>query len=170
MDMKELIRKLIEYVHKDLDYSEYNSTMIRNNTNCYAHAIGSTYPELKLHRIGAISGLKDVEEQYFSEEELKTLFLEDMKTLNLEVEEIETFSKQDCLSKIKKANLEENEHFVLLFAIYYPSGKFADFHFWRFDNRGLSEKRKTQIPIFIDEPMRSWTSSMHLIGLFRITR
>lgn len=170
MDMKEAIMKLSEYVHKDLDYSEYNSTMIRNNTNCYAHAIGSTYSDLKMYRIGAISGLKSIEEKYFSENELKTLFLEDMKTLKLEIEEIEIFSKQDCLSKIKKANLEENQHFALLFAIYYPSGRFADFHFWRYDGKGFSEKRRSQIPIFIDEPMKSWTDSMKLVGLFRITR
>lgn len=168
--MNELIMKLIEYVHKCLDYSEYNSTVVRNNTNCYAHAIGSTYPELKLYRIGAICGLKDIEEQYFSEEELKTLFIEDMKALNLGVEEIETFSKQDCLSKIKKANLEENEHFILLFAVYYGSGKFADFHFWRFDQKGFSEKRRTQLPIFIENPSVSWTSTMNLVGVFRITR
>jgi len=162
--------KIIECVHCPLDYSKYESTIIRNNTNCYAHAIGSTYPELKMYRIGAISQLKSIEKAYVSEDELKALFLEDMQTLNLEAEEIKTFSKQDCLSKIENANLKENEHLILLFGVYYGSGKFADFHFWRYDEKGFSEKRKTQMPIFIENPNITWSNSMNLIGLFRIKK
>lgn len=170
MDMKELIKKIKEYVHEQLDYSQYDSTVIRDNTNCYAHAIGATYAYLRLYRIGAISGIKPIEQKFFSENEMKTLFLEDMKVLKLEVDEIKSESKEECLSKIETIELKENQHLILLFAIYMGNGQLWDFHFWRYDKKGISEKRKTQKPNFIDEPKRSWIQSMKLIGMFRITK
>lgn len=170
MGMKAEIEKLIEYVHKQLDYSQYDSTVIRDNTNCYAHAIGGLYPCIEIYRIGAISGSKPINQKYFSENEMKTLFLQDMEVLKLGVDEIKIHSKEECLSKIKTIKLGENQHLIFLFAIYMGNGQLWDFHFWRYDSKGFSEKRKTYKPIFIDEPSRSWIQSMKLIGLFRITK
>ena len=156
-----------ENIHKELDFSKYQSTIIREETNCYSHAIGAESP----CRIGGISELKPLGEKYRSKEELKTLFLEDLKTLGLRVEEIEISSKEDCLLKIEETDLEENQHLILLFAICYRNGIINDFHFWRYDSKeGLSEKYFYQHPNLLSYPSRSWTSSMKLVGMFRITR
>jgi hypothetical protein len=170
MNIEEIIEKVTEYVHRQLDYSQYDSTIIRDNTNCYAHAIGSTYSYRQIYRIGAISKSKSIDEDYFSEDEIKTLFLKDMETLKLDIEEIEVKSKEECLSKIGEIKIEENQYVVFLFADYFGNGKLSDFHFWRYDAKGLSEKRFTQKPIFIDEPKNTWKYGMNLVGLFRITK
>lgn len=168
--IKQVDEKIIEYVHRQLDYSQYDSTLIRDNTNCYAHAIGATYAYLERYRLGAISKCKPINEKFFSENEMKRLFLEDMKVLKLGVDEIEIKAKEECLCKIDNMRLEEKQHLILLFAVYMGNGQLWDFHFWRYDSKGFSEKRKMCKPVFIDYPNRSWTQSMKLIGLFRITR
>lgn len=168
--MKRKVENLIEYVHRQLDYSQYDATSVRNNTNCYAHAIGGTYPCLEIYRIGAISETKPIDEKYVSAKEMKSLFLKDMGVLKLKVEEIEVGSKEECLTKVETISLKENQHLVFLFAVYMGNGQLVDFHFWRYDRRGYSEKRKFFRPVFIDEPSQSWVQSMKLIGLFRITK
>lgn len=168
--MKKEIQKLTECVHRQLEYSQYDSTEVRNSTNCYAHGIGGTYPCSEIYRIGAISEKKPIDEKYISENEIKALFLEDMKVIGLKTEEIDVSSKEDCLTKVEMKKLKENQHLVLLFAVYMGNGQLWDFHFWRYDDKGYSEKRRFFKPVFMDEPSRSWVESMKLIGLFRITR
>ena len=70
---KEILKK---QAHSEPSFDRYEETIIRNNTNCYSHALGLTYPDLTLYRIGAISKKKPIEENYSSVEEIvKLLFL-----------------------------------------------------------------------------------------------
>ena len=50
---KKIIDKVIAAVHKPLNFNDYNSTMTTNETNCYAHAIGSTVTsDRRVYRMG----------------------------------------------------------------------------------------------------------------------
>ena len=61
---------LTKEVHSKPSFEQqYNDTAVRNNTNCYSHALGATYPNLTLYRIGAISQKKPIDETYTSLEE-----------------------------------------------------------------------------------------------------
>lgn len=163
------IERLKEIVHKELNFSRYDSPVLRKNLNCYAHAINAPLCA-ECSRIGWVSG-KIGNRKYFSMQDMKNLFLEDMKTLELGVEEITVSSKSECLAKIKDTYLEENQYLIVLFAVFFENTSIGDFHFWRYDlQKGLSEKRRTLYPKLIKNPEASWDNNMVLVGLFRITR
>lgn len=146
-------------VHSPIDYTMYNSTSVINNTNCYSHAIGSTLSCIELYRIGAISGLKDINQDYFSINELLNLFLEDMNTLDL---------------KIEDSNLEDsmnsNQYQIALFVKIYADNKIHDFHFYRNDSLGWSEKWRWYKPTMLGGFKELDYFPWHLIGIFKITK
>ena len=54
-------------VHQPLKWENYKSTNIRDNTNCFAHAIGSTnISDPRYYRLCMVSGKKGLIEDYFS--------------------------------------------------------------------------------------------------------
>ena len=66
----EILTHLLQEVHSKPSFEKYESTRVRNNTNCYSHALGMTFPNIELYRIGAISNKKPVDQEYFSIEEI----------------------------------------------------------------------------------------------------
>lgn len=173
------INELKERVHRKIDYSAYASTNVRNGTNCYSHALGSTLPHSPLYRVGAICGKKNIHDQYCSTKEVEELFLKDMETLGLKVikmniisDEDVKFVRDDTLRRIKKYELKENEHIVLLFVNVLADGSILDFHFWRYDEKGFTEKRWERSVTFIDDPKVSWPVGMmtKICGVYVVER
>ena len=109
----------------------YNATNYRDNTNCYSHALGATFPELRLYRIGVISGKKPIDQKYFSIEEIKELLFLDCETLGLKIEESSLEEK-----------LLENQYKIKLFVKIWANREIGDYHFWRLDNEIWTEKWK----------------------------
>ena len=133
--MQQWIDIILNQVHTPLEMFKYESTNVRNNTNCYSHAIGATYPELEIYRIGAISNLKSIDQKYTSKEEILNLLFEDLKTLKLKYEEIDLDNDVD---------LEENQYIIKLYIQFSSDGKIFDYHFIRFEDGKWTEKRKLQ--------------------------
>lgn len=161
MTRDEKIENIKKAVHSELDISEYNSTGIRNSTNCYSHAIGSTLPYLELYRIGAISGKKEIDHEYNSIEEIKQLLFSDFKVLNLQIEES---SEED--------ELLENQHRIALFVAISNNGKIYEYHFLRLNNGEWTEKRKN-LPCteFYNNSITKYKSfPWHLVGYYKITK
>ena len=164
--------ELIKFAaHKKLNYSDYDSTNIWENTNCYSHAIGSTVtsnPEA--YRIGVMSGNRE-ERKCSSVEELKKFFLDDMKVLDLGVEEVK-ISKKEVI-KNEEVLLGENQHLVVLFAQQRrKEDPINEFHFFRYDKEcGWTQKRWNCKPYNFD-PSIGWLDYWPNIevGIFRITR
>ena len=174
--MEKALEKIIESVHRPMAWDQYNSTNVRNNTNCFSHAIGSTATsDRRFYRLGVISGKKDIEQEYFSAEEVKDLFLSDLNVLDLGVKEILLQDKEKILKQISNMSLQNNQHIVELFIKTYGSGKeekIRDFHFLRFDEEGWSEKRFMQNVIFLNNINFQWPSGWNdrIVGTFLITR
>lgn len=111
-------------------YENYNQTNVRDNTNCYSHALGLTLPYPELYcRIGAISGKKPIDQNYFSIEEITTLLFSDCQTLQLEIEESSLEEK-----------LQENQYKIALFVKIWANGTIGGCHFWRYENGIWTEK------------------------------
>lgn len=171
MTKQDIIKEVKKCVHSELNYSEYHSTNVRSQTNCYAYAIGSTFPYSEIYRIGAFSGLKPIEEKYLSVEEVKSLLEEDLKILELKFNEIDVdCNSKDFLEKIQKMELKQNQYVVLLFIKWYATGQIWDFHFWRFDKKQFSDKRWCTLPnkVDIDHWWESWNEK--LISAYLITK
>lgn len=126
--MKDYIATLTQQVHSNPSFEKYVETNVRNNTNCYSHALGATYPKLELYRVGAISQKKPIEEIYFSVEEIKELLFSDFKTLKLKIEE----------SSIEEQILDNQYKFALFVKSF--NELIADYHFWRFESGLWTEK------------------------------
>ena len=175
--MEKTVEKIKQNVHQPLKWENYNNTIVRNNTNCFAHAIGSTdSSDRSFYRLGVISGKKDIEQEYFSAKEVKELFLSDLEVLELDAEEILLRDKDEILEHISNMNLQDNQYIVALFVKTYREwGKMRirDFHFLRYDEeKGWSEKRFTQNVIFLNNIKFQWPSSWNdeSVGVFVITR
>lgn len=160
-ERKRLIDKVKEMVHQKPDIEMYNTTIVRDNTNCYSYAIGSTYPYLQLYRIGAICDKKPIEQEYFSIEEIKKLLFEDFKILGLKIEK----------SSVEE-QIEENQYKIALYVKIYADDKIHDFHFLRYENRKWSEKYRTQFPRILGESLEGLYSNWpwNFVGVFKITR
>ena len=160
-EKKRRIDQIKKMVHQTLDVNLYNSSNVRNNTNCYSHAIGSTASCIELYRIGAICGKKPINQEYFSIEEIKHLLYEDLKVLELEIQE----SSEEEL-------LNDNQYKIALFIKIYADNKIHDFHFLRYENGQWSEKRKTHFPINHGNTLKGLYSywPWNLIGIFKITK
>lgn len=166
------LKKLEAAVHKPMDYSEYASTNVCSHVNCYTHAIGATSIHMGL-RIGEISNKKPIMKNYISDEEIKELFLADMKKIHLTCREIDKHNKWQLLKWIKKRQLAENEAIVMLFVQHNSDGSIRDFHFWRYDSeKGFTEKRFWHGVIFNGTPEYSWPEDElnHFVGAFVLKR
>lgn len=154
------IRNIKVLVHQKPDISRYNSTVVRDSTNCYSYAIGSTYPCLELYRIGAICGKKEIDKNFSSKEEIVELLYEDLKVLKLKIEKS---------SKDEKIN--SNQYKIALFVQIYADNKIHDYHFLRFDENGWSEKYKGEFPRKLEDNLMgkytNWPWSF--VGFFKIT-
>lgn len=162
-EFRRRIAKIKEVVHqKKPDMSEYNSNLIRENTSCYSYAIGSTVPYLNLHRIGSISGKKPIEQEYFSIQEIKQLLFEDLKILDLEIDE----------SSEKEEIDNDNQYKIALFVKIYADKKINDYHFLRMDNGEWTEKYRGMFPIKVGRDLKKiynyWP--WKLAGVFKITK
>lgn len=155
------IDRVKEMVHQKPDAEAYNTTITRENTNCYSYAIGSTCSYLQLYRIGAICGKKPITQQYFSIEEIRDLLLEDFKVLNLKIEES---SEEEIV--------EENQYKIALFVKIYADNKIHDFHFLRYENGIWSEKYKSQFPRCLGTTLEGHYSNWpwNFVGIYKITK
>lgn len=146
-------------VHSPLDYNNYNSTNVIDHTNCYSHAIGSTLTCLELYRIGAICSKKSIDQEYFSIEEIVDLLFEDLKVLDLKIE-------PSFFGDI----MNSNQYQIALFVKIYADHKIHDFHFFRNDNYGWSEKWRTYKPIMMDSFKMLDYFPWKFVGIFKITK
>lgn len=165
---------LIRYtVHQNLDLSNYKSWQVHQYINCFAHAIGSTITACpSLYRLGMLSEKKPNKQEYFSENEVKNLFVSDLGVLELKVQELEFVNKVIFLSTIQDIKLEDNEHIVVLFVKKYADKKIYDFHFIRFDkDYGWSEKYFRRDVYFFKDISQEWPCFwFETVGAFKITR
>lgn len=175
MIAQENLEKIKKAVHQPLNWEDYNSTAVMENTNCFSHAIGSTVTEDRsAYRLGMLSGKKELKDEYSSIEEVKNLFLADLSTLELKVEEIPFVHLITFLDNLSNIDLAENEHIVALFVTIYGKDEIIrDFHFLRYDKeKGWSERRKGWKVYFIENILREWPSDWNdrLVGIFKVTR
>ena len=172
METKNVIEKIKKAVHQPLNFDDFKSSCTRENTNCFALAIGSTVTADKtLYRIGRISDKKPLDEKFFSIEEVKDLFLADLQALNLRYESLDLHGKSQILAYTSGLKLEENEHIVVMFVQKMANNTIMDYHFLRYDNRGWSEIRR-QFHQFVRDDDISWPSNWYdnLVGCYKITR
>lgn len=139
MTTQEIIEKIKVEVHLPLATQRYEETMVQNETNCYSHAIGAITPRLKVYRIGAISGRKDIGEKFKSTEEIINLLKEDLDVLGLKYEVI---NDDDW----KTQTLREGQYIIRLYAKIYANGMLADYHFIRYEAGKWSEKWRGRKP------------------------
>jgi len=155
------INKVKKLVHQKPDSNLYNNSSIRNNTNCYSYAIGSTASYLQLYRIGAICEKKPIDQQYFTIEEIKELLYEDLKVLKLQIEE-----------SSEKEQINDNQYKIALFVKIYADNRIHDFHFLRYENGEWSEKYKTYFPVVLGNSLKGLYSNWpwNFVGVFKITK
>ena len=156
-----LLDRIRETTHQKLDKTRYVTTLVRNTTNCYSYAMGSTVSCLNLYRVGAISGIKPLEEPYFSTGEIIKLLYEDFREIDLT---IERSSEEEVIS--------ENQYKIALFVKVYADNQIHDFHFARFEEGRWSEKFRWQLPRDIGTSLENkynfWP--WRLVGIFKVTR
>lgn len=149
--------RILKEVHSTPTFERYEETNVRNNTNCYSHALGTT----QMIRVGQISGKKDTNEKYISFEEIIELLIADLESLNLQLEESSVEEK-----------ISENQYKIALFVKKWSNGEIADYHFWRCDNEIWTEKWKGRYMNEIEDFERDSkdTNLRTLIGIYKITR
>ena len=149
--------RILKEVHSTPTFERYEETNVRNNTNCYSHALGTT----QMIRVGQISKKKDTNEKYISFEEIIELLIADLESLNLQLEESSVEEK-----------ISENQYKIALFVKKWSNGEIADYHFWRCDNEIWTEKWKGRYMNEIEDFERDSkdTNLRTLIGVYKITR
>lgn len=166
-----IIEKIRKEAHQPMDISAYNNSSVRESTNSLSHVIGTTVTaDTSLYRIGTISGKKPAKQDYFSAGEVRELFLSDLRTLGLKVEELALYSKPNILAYADSTNFEENQHLAVLI-IQESNDKVWGFHLLRFDPEiGWSSKKFGQY-LCTGENV-TWPSNWydHIVGTFKITR
>ncbi len=152
---------LTKEVHFKPSFEQYSDTAVRNNTNCYSHALGATYPNLMLYRVGAISQKKPIDERYTSFEEIRNLLFLDCQTLHLEIKE----------SSLEE-ELAENEYKIALFIKKWANGEIADYHFWRFEDGIWTEKWKGRQMSVVQDFKRDKLDYFpwNFVGIYKIAR
>lgn len=175
MIAQENLEKIKNAVHQPLNWEDYNSTSVVEDTNCFAHAIGSTVTsDISAYRLGMLSGKKKLKDGYISKEEVKKLFQADLSVIGLRLEEIPFENLTSFLKYMSKIDLTDNQHIVALFVkIYGKEEIIMDFHFLRFDKeKGWSDKRWGRRVHFIENISMEWPSGWNdkLIGVFKITK
>lgn len=95
------IQTAIAEAHGEFHFDRYSKDwLVKMSTNCMAFALGlETASNSELYRVGALCGKKPIDQEYFSEYEVKELFLEDLQVLKLNV-------KQVTFEEIKVMELE----------------------------------------------------------------
>ncbi len=172
METENVIEKIKKAVHQPLNFDDFKSSCTRENTNCFALAIGSTVTaDRTFYRLGRISGKKPLDQDFFSIEEVKDLFLADLEALDLKYESLALHGKSQILAYTSGLKLQENEHIVVMFVQKMANNTIMDYHFLRYDNRGWSEIRR-QFHQFVRDDNISWPSNWYdkLVGVFKITR
>ncbi len=156
-----LINRIKSSISQKFDISKYNEGYIKENTNCYAYAIGSTVGNMDLYRIGAISGKKPLDEKFCSIGEIKGLFFSDLETLGIK---FEASSEEEAIN--------ENQYKVALFVKEYANGGIYGFHFLRFQNGIWSEKFGKGSPNEIGKTLEGVYNYFpwKLVGFFKITK
>ena len=151
------LTRILKEVHSKPSFKRYEETNVRNNTNCYSHALGTT----QMIRVGQISKKKDTNEKYISFEEIIELLIADLESLNLQLEESSVEEK-----------ISENQYKIALFVKKWSNGEIADYHFWRCDNEIWTEKWKGRYMNEIEDFERDSkdTNLRTLIGVYKITR
>lgn len=155
------ITALLEQVHSKPSFERYQDTNVRNSTNCYSHALGTTLPYLELYRVGAVSKRKPINQEYFSVEEIKELLFLDCEALQLNIEE----------SSLEE-QLSDNEYKIMLFVKIWGNGKIGDYHFWRFEDGIWTEKWKTRGMNIIQNFERDKLDYFpwNFVGIYKISR
>ena len=156
---EEKVARIKEQVHRELNFSDYDSTVCRNTTSCYSHAIGATAAFDRIYRVGAISGRKPIGEEYISVDEVIKLLSLDMETLDLG---FELYQNEDLL---------ENQYLIMLLIKSYRD-RVNDYHFLRCDNGVWTEKWRGQKPLVIDDISKTQYMSFpwERIGVYKITK
>ncbi len=169
-----ILNKIYVQVHEPLNYDEYDSTMVRNNTNCFSHAIGTICTmDPTLFRPGRISGLKSINHEFVSIDELRNCFLSDLKVLDLSVKPLQFDNKVQFLTSFTGLKVLERQHVVVQLAKIYSDERIHDFHFLRYDpNREWTEKVPYMPLFYVDDIDRDWPDEMYykVIGAYLITR
>ena len=100
------IQTAIAEAHGEFHFDRYSKDwLVKMSTNCMAFALGlETASNSELYRVGALCGKKPIDQEYFSEYEVKELFLEDLQVLKLNV-------KQVTFEEIKVMELESNQYY-----------------------------------------------------------
>lgn len=155
------IDEVKKLVHQKSDTTLYKNTNVRNNTNCYSYAIGSTFSYLPLYRIGAICEKKPIDQEYFTIEEIKELLYEDLKVLELQIEE-----------SSEEEQINDNQYKIALFVKIYADNVIHDFHFLRYENGDWSEKYRTYFPTVLGPSLKGVYSNWpwNFVGVFKITK
>lgn len=158
---KEIKEKIKKQAHSEPSFNRYEETTTRNNTNCYSHALGLTYPNLELYRIGAICQRKPIEEAYYSIEEIVELLFLDCKELQIEIKES---SFDECI-------FSDKQYKIALFVKVYADNQIHDYHFWRFDNEGWTEKWKGRMMRKVDF-QKNYLNSFPWkpVGIYKISK
>lgn len=153
--------QIMKQVHAIPSFEKYEETNVRNNTNCYSHALGATFPGLSLYRIGAISKKKPIDEKYASIEEIKHLLFLDCQALQLGIKES---SLEEPLTK--------EEHKIALFVKIWANGEIGDYHFWRLDGTKWTEKWKGRRMQEIQDFQRDKLDYFpwNFVGIYRISK
>lgn len=161
MDKAEIRNNIIKEVHTKPLFEKYNESNVRNNTNCYSHALGSTFPYLKAYRIGAICSKKPITEEYRSIEEIKKLLFLDCEAIQLKIEE----------SSLEE-ELLEGQFKIALFVEKWSNGRINDYHFFRFDNGIWTEKRKREPMVVVEDLKENKVNyyPWNLGGFYKITK
>lgn len=160
-----------EAVHKPLNYNDYDQTAVREGTNCYSHAIGSTvHSDNRVYRLGAASG-KNLDDYYTSIQEVNELLLSDLKIFELEIEKLE-LDKKDLIGS-EMSIIEPDQLIIALFAQQRRENDvIKEFHFIRYDSvKGWTEKRWGFKPFEVNAKI-NWYDfwPYKQVGIYRITR
>lgn len=159
--MQDRLTILTKQAHSKPNFEKYEGTMGMQETNCYSHALGLTFPNLQWYRIGAISGKKAIDEKYRSINEIKNLLFSDCETLQLKIEE----------SSLEDEVLE-NQYKIALFVKIWGNKRIGDYHFWRCDSGVWTEKwvnlGMRVIQDFKRDKMRFFP--WEFVGIYKISR
>lgn len=175
MERNVYVEKIRLAVHSNLDYSEYSDSLVRELVNCYTHAIGATSTHMGI-RIGELCEKKEIQEKYISTDEIDELFKADMKAIKLECHRIKKIGlevdKEDVFNFVEKHNFKDNEFLIILFAVQNGDLSIRDFHFWRYDKNGFTEKRFWNNLVKIENPRLSWPEGIltRFVGAYLMKR
>ena len=160
-ERRRIIKEIKPLVHTKIDKTIFeNNSLVKDTTNCFAFAIGSTYPCKEMYQLGTISGIRAENIKISSIEEVKKFFFEDMKTLELKTVE-----------SSEEEKISDNQYKIALFVKIYADNKIHDYHFLRLIDNKWVEKRKWFAPRTLDGTIvklyNYWP--WNLVGIYKVT-